>query len=162
MNVHQLLAYDEWATTQLSQAAQTLSPSQFAQEFSGASVRNQFAHLLLVTDRYRARLQGEAVPDTAPKIVALDDLLEYAAQVRQRLNGFAAKISDEKLHDIVEHATRQGVFRFTVEDTLQHIVNHATYHRGQIACLLKLHGADFPDTDLVFWLRDFPPQATAP
>ena len=33
----------------------------------------------------------------------------------------------------------------------RHVVNHATYHRGQIASKLGRLGADAPGTDLVFW-----------
>ena len=34
---------------------------------------------------------------------------------------------------------------------LRHVVNHATYHRGQIASKLKRLGVEPPATDFVFW-----------
>jgi uncharacterized damage-inducible protein DinB len=34
---------------------------------------------------------------------------------------------------------------------LRHVVNHTTYHRGQVASKLKRFGIDQPETDLVFW-----------
>jgi uncharacterized damage-inducible protein DinB len=34
---------------------------------------------------------------------------------------------------------------------LRHVVNHATYHRGQVASKLKRFGVEQPPTDLIFW-----------
>jgi uncharacterized damage-inducible protein DinB len=156
MNPYQLLDYDAWATARLLEAVESLSPEQFVQEFAGSlcSVRQQFVHLLSVADRYRARLAQDVVPDVLPENFATpQDLMTYEAQVRRRLNDFITELDEEGLGRVVEHETRKGTFRATVCQTLQHMVNHATYHRGQVACLLKLHGVDFADTDFIIWIK---------
>jgi len=156
MNARQLLEYDAWATAQLLEAVKTLTPEQFVQEFAGSlsSVRVQFAHLLSVADRYRARLAHDAVPDIAPESIASpQDLVAYESQMRLRLNVFIERLADIDPNLVHEHATRRGSYWATVEQTLLHMVNHATYHRGQVACLLKLHGVDFADTDYIIWLN---------
>ena len=156
MSVYHLLDYDSWATAKLLEAVQSLSPEQFVLEFAGSlsSVRQQFAHLLSVTDRYCARLAHEAVPDVTPEDFAMPgDLITYEAQMRRRLHDFIGGLAEDDLGAVQEHQTRRGSYRATVEQTLQHMVNHATYHRGQVACLLKLHGVDFADTDFIIWLN---------
>jgi len=156
MDVYQLLDYDAWATAKLLEAVKPLSPEQFVQEFAGplSSVRQQFVHVLLATDRLRARLAQEAVPEVSPEGFATPhDLVSYEAQVRRRLNDFVQGLEESDLGRVQEHAIRQFVFRVSVEQMLQHMVNHGTYHRGQIACLLKLHGVDFADTDFLIWLN---------
>lgn len=45
------------------------------------------------------------------------------------------------------------MFVQSVEQTFFHMVNLGTYHRGQIACLLKIHGVEPVDTDLVIWWK---------
>jgi uncharacterized damage-inducible protein DinB len=41
---------------------------------------------------------------------------------------------------------------------LRHVVNHATYHRGQVASKLKRLGVEQPPTDFVLWaLEQMPP-----
>jgi uncharacterized damage-inducible protein DinB len=43
---------------------------------------------------------------------------------------------------------------------LRHIVNHSTYHRGQVASKLKRLGVEQPATDFVFWaFEQFPQKA---
>lgn len=41
----------------------------------------------------------------------------------------------------------------TVEEILYHVVNHSTYHRGQVASLLRQAGINPPVTDFVFLKR---------
>ena len=156
MNIYELLAYDGWATAKLLEAVEILSPEQFVHEFAGSlsSVRQQFVHLLSVVDRYRARLAQEVVPDVLPESFATpQDLIIYEAQVRRRLNDFINGLTENELGRVQDHPTRRGSFRASVEQTLIHMVNHATYHRGQIACLLKLHDVDFADTDFIIWVN---------
>lgn len=163
MDITSLLDYDAWATAKLLEAVGTLSPEQFVQEFAGSlsSVRQQFVHLLSVTDRYRARLAQEVVPDVSPEsFTTPQDLMNYEAQVRRRLNVLVATLDSDDFGQVVEHVTRKGSFRATCLQTLQHMVNHATYHRGQVATLLKLHGVDPADTDFIIWLNQLRTNST--
>lgn len=41
---------------------------------------------------------------------------------------------------------------------LRHIVNHASYHRGQVASKLKRFGIEPPNTDVFFWAIEQIPQ----
>jgi uncharacterized damage-inducible protein DinB len=38
-------------------------------------------------------------------------------------------------------------------DQMQHVVNHATMHRGQVVGMIRQLGLDPPSTDLLFYLR---------
>jgi uncharacterized damage-inducible protein DinB len=44
---------------------------------------------------------------------------------------------------------------------LRHMVNHTTYHRGQVASKLKRFGVQLPETDVVFWALEQVPQPGA-
>lgn len=154
-----LLAYDEWATNRLLESVSKLSPEQFAREFAGelTSVRQQAWHLVSVRDRYRARLMGEPVPDR-PMLGfnSPADLVEYSREVDRAMERLIASVAKRDPLEEVRHETRRGTFVTTLEGTLLHIVNHGTYHRGQIACLLKLMEIEPADTDQVFfsWRRE--------
>jgi uncharacterized damage-inducible protein DinB len=43
---------------------------------------------------------------------------------------------------------------------LRHIVNHGTYHRGQVSSKLKRFGIQQAETDFIFWMREQIPQPT--
>jgi uncharacterized damage-inducible protein DinB len=45
-------------------------------------------------------------------------------------------------------------------EVLRHIVNHSTYHRGQVASKLKQFGIEQPITDFFWWMiEQFPQEA---
>ncbi len=64
---------------------------------------------------------------------------------------------------ILEHVDLSAVLSYTnssgrpftnrVSDILFHIVNHSTYHRGQIALLLRQQGLEPVPTDYIFYKR---------
>lgn len=45
-------------------------------------------------------------------------------------------------------------FQNKINDILFHIVNHSTYHRGQIAADFRENGIDPLITDYIFWKRE--------
>lgn len=38
-------------------------------------------------------------------------------------------------------------------DIVAHVINHGTYHRGQLRQLAEQDGIEFPDTDLILYVR---------
>jgi uncharacterized damage-inducible protein DinB len=151
-----LLRYDEWATRLALEPVLQLTDEQLVQEFAGelSSIRQQCHHLISVPNRYRARILGEPVPDVDPtSLENPEQIVAYAAEVADRFAQMVASLAPERLDDEMRYDTRRGLFVATVEQTLMHVVNHGTYHRGQIACLLKLHGVEPVDTDYLIWTK---------
>ncbi len=50
--------------------------------------------------------------------------------------------------------SRDQKFSNSIRDVLFHIINHSTYHRGQIASELKHCGIEPLNTDYIFYKRD--------
>ena len=58
------------------------------------------------------------------------------------------------LNEVINYKTSNGLpFKNTIRDTLFHIINHSTYHRGQIATEFKQSGIDPLITDYIFYKR---------
>ncbi len=149
-----LMKYDQWATSRVMASLERLSEEQFAREFGGpeASLGQQCFHLLSVCDRYRARLMKKPVPELpAPESRTLAEALRYHKQVREAMVALIEGIDQANLDEVTRHETRRGTFFATFGKTLVHIANHGTYHRGQIACLLKLHGLEPVETDYLLF-----------
>jgi len=54
-----------------------------------------------------------------------------------------------------------GVLEARYSDIVQHVVNHGTYHRGNIAAMLRQQGYAGVPTDYVFYLYELSQQAQA-
>jgi uncharacterized damage-inducible protein DinB len=55
------------------------------------------------------------------------------------------------LNTVSEWHKKEYTLHVSPAEVLCHVVNHGTYHRGQIYALLKLQSVDFPETDYISW-----------
>jgi uncharacterized damage-inducible protein DinB len=58
------------------------------------------------------------------------------------------------LHENFDYTNTKGqAFTNSIRDILFHVINHSTYHRGQIATEFKQHGLEPLVTDYIFYKR---------
>ena len=150
-----LFAYDRWANGLVLDACRKLTPEQYtAEPVPGwTSVRSTLTHIAIVTEGWLRGVSGEHVTTfpTEADLPTVDD----AARLLER--GYA--IVDAALPTLTPDALatprtfRGGGRSATLAPwvVLRHLVNHGTYHRGQIASKLGRLGVEPPATDLVFW-----------
>ena len=94
----------------------------------------------------RSALPGEA------ELPTLDDDARLLAVAQDRLDRLAAPF--------VYRNTRGRAASLPLWAALRHVVNHASYHRGQVASKLKRFGVEPPVTDLVAWAIERTPRPT--
>ena len=73
----------------------------------------------------------------------------------ERVRGFVERLGADELNRVIEYAQFGGApMRSIFWQTLQHVVNHATYHRGQVTAMLRQLGAEPPrNQDLITFYR---------
>ncbi|RYZ63435.1 MAG: damage-inducible protein DinB [Proteobacteria bacterium] len=69
----------------------------------------------------------------------------------QKTLDILARVNLEEV--IVYRNSRGDEFSKVVKDMLFHVVNHSTYHRGQVALLLRQHEIDPVASDYIFYKR---------
>jgi uncharacterized damage-inducible protein DinB len=71
----------------------------------------------------------------------------------QELHGRTKALLESKdLEEIVSFKTFAGArFEKKLSDILIHVVNHSTYHRGQLALLMRSHGLEPVPSDYIHW-----------
>jgi uncharacterized damage-inducible protein DinB len=159
-----LFAFNRWADRLVLGACRKLTPEQYAAEPvpGWSSVRASVVHIAGVTQNWIRRVGGEAVSTalTEADLPTVEDAERHLDQAYLILDGLWPALTPERL---ATPQTFQGRGRTMVLPpwaVLRHVVNHATYHRGQIASKLKRFGVEQPATDFVFWVREqMPPQA---
>jgi uncharacterized damage-inducible protein DinB len=64
-------------------------------------------------------------------------------------------ISGKDLSAIITYTNTRGEkYENSIRDILFHVINHSTYHRGQMASLLKSMSLGPPVTDYIFYKRE--------
>lgn len=90
-----------------------------------------------------------------PRGIPLDELEAGLTEMHALWSEFLAPLTDAELARIFEYKSYDaGWFRNTYDDILAQLFGHSWYHRGQIAALVRLIGAEPAVTDFVYWTRE--------
>ncbi|MDX2066288.1 MAG: DinB family protein [Fimbriimonadaceae bacterium] len=66
-----------------------------------------------------------------------------------------AVVAELDLDEALEYRTLSGVpFTQPNHEIVRHVINHGTYHRGQLRMLAEIDGIAWPETDLIFFSRE--------
>lgn len=154
----QLLAYDAWANGLVFEAVAESSEDQLIHLVASSfpSVLATLAHVVGAEWVWLRRWLGEN-PAGFPDWVAtpaLADLRVRLSAIERERESFVAGLSDADLSRVVTYRNLAGrAFSDPLDGLIRHVVNHSTYHRGQVATQLRQLGVTPPSTDLIVFLR---------
>jgi len=158
-DVRGLFDYNAWANNRSLEAAAQLSQEQFMKPMgsSFSSVRDTLVHICGGEWIWFERFQGRspsAIP-TLSEIQSLQALRTHWEPQSKALLDYVHAITQTELDRVFEYKTLNfGVYTNPLWQSLQHLANHGTYHRGQIATMLRQHGAKPILTDLMHFYRE--------
>jgi uncharacterized damage-inducible protein DinB len=150
--VIRLYAFNRWANLRFFASAEALNPEQYAAQLvsSFPSIRDTMAHIVAVEWVWLQRWQG-VNPTGAPEWArqpALTDLRAQLDTVEGAIDRFLAAMPAGGSSRTVTYRRLSGDEQSNVlGDLLLHVVNHGTYHRGQLTTLFRQVGAAPPATD---------------
>ena len=153
-----MLEYNLWADERLLTACRQLTDAQYAQEVGGSfsSIRGVVAHAGGAAHAWGVRFDGGEVTSLLPvsEVGTVDAALRL---IRGGHDVFMREASRpvEELNQLFTYRNLRGIVvslpRWAV---LRHVVNHGTYHRGQIANMMRQVGAAPPSTDVLLWAME--------
>jgi uncharacterized damage-inducible protein DinB len=157
-----LFAYDRWANFKLFDACRQLTAEQYvAEPVSGwSSVRSTVYHIAMATE-FNLRAAAGDTDDRIPAeadLAMVDDAAQLLERAYQRFEKLRPTLTPERLNTVLTlHAIGRS-FTLPRWAILRHIVNHSSYHRGQVASKLKRFGVEQPNTDFFWWMIEQIPQ----
>ena len=160
-----LYEYDRWATGRTLQAASVLSSEQFTRDLGGAfsSVRDTLVHIVasewgwltywkatshsdaLLDDLWGRHVPAHFPPSRFPDFAAVR--AEWAVVANEQMD-FVNSVTQESLAKTFPVRSKQ----LTLAHLMQHLANHSTYHRGQIALMIRQLDAEPLATDFALFL----------
>ena len=157
-----LFAYDRWANRKVLDACRKLSAEQYvAEPVPGwSSVRSTVYHIALVTEIHLRTLAGDpddSIP-TEADLATVDDAALLLERAYRRFEDLLPTLTPEWLSTVLTVRAVGCSFRLPRWAILRHIVNHSSYHRGQVAAKLKRFGIEQPNTDFFWWMIEQIPQ----
>jgi uncharacterized damage-inducible protein DinB len=146
-------AYDLWANTlfvrRLDREPGELLDREVKSSFP--SLRQTVLHLRNAEAAWLDRLKGVPQRWPASDETAVGDLLTHCVHLRDHVSG----MDNAALEKVVEYTDlKGGSHHQPAWQMLMHCFNHGTYHRGQLATMMRALGMDdVPHSDLVVYQR---------
>jgi uncharacterized damage-inducible protein DinB len=155
----QLFSYGSWATALMFGAAEALTEEQLEAFVASSfpSISGTLGHIVGSEWLWLRRWLGDS-PASMPAWVgkpALTELKVQLAAVEAERTSFLARLTDADLERVVSYRGTDGQsFSQVLGHLMRHVVNHSTYHRGQLATQLRQLGETPPSTDFTRYLRE--------
>ena len=163
-DIRLLYEYDRWANNRVLHAVSALRPEQFTRDLGGSfrSVRDTLVHIIGgewgwltywkasshsaafledLWDRHDALFHPDAFPDVAAVRLKWEE-------VEKEQTEFVSSVTEEALRKMLPiRATH-----LSLAHLMQHLANHSTYHRGQVALMTRQLHAEPSATDFHLFL----------
>ena len=155
-DVQFLFAYNAWANDRMFTTLVALSDEQFTRSLGGSfpTIRDTAAHLVSAEWTWVRRWKGtspRSFPEWASNATAAT-LREHLTEIEQQRASHLESLTDEDLGRTLSFTRFNGEeSSLPFGQSLQHVVNHSTYHRGQIVTLLRQVGVTPVSTDLLLY-----------
>ncbi|MCM3624422.1 DinB family protein [Brevibacillus borstelensis] len=167
----QLYEYHIWANERIFQQLKELPEEACRQEIQSIfpSVYSALVHIYTADHIWLYAMAGESFEKIREAIGGIteetngksaEELQQLFRTASERYKEFLAGLPDLDATTQYRHPT-YGVLETRYSDIVQHVVNHGTYHRGNIAAMLRQQGYAGVPTDYVFYLYELSQQAQA-
>lgn len=165
-DIELLFEYDRWAYNRVLESAEALSSEQFTRDLGGSfrSVRDTLVHIIggewgwltywkatshttafltELWDRHDVLFCSEVFPD-------MPSVRSKWTEIEKEQIEFVNSLTEEALTKLFPIREKQ----LSLAQLMQHLVNHSTYHRGQVVLMMRQLGIKPMATDFVLFLRE--------
>jgi uncharacterized damage-inducible protein DinB len=157
--IRELYAYNTWANKRIFEAAGRLSSEEFGREIKSSfpSVRETMLHMISAEWIWLSRWKGVS-PSKWPEnwdTSSFASLQSVWTNVSRDLTTFVGNLTENDLNKEIAYQNIKGdPFSNLLWQMMRHVVNHSSYHRGQITTLLRQLGKESVSTDMIVFFRE--------
>ncbi len=152
----EIYRFHRWATERMFEAVAPLTAEEFARDLGGSfpSIRETLTHMVWAEWIWLERWQGRS-PTTVWSAAGFANgamLRGRWMEVEAGRSEFLETVTEERLAAALRYVNTKGeTWEYPLWRAMHHVVNHGTYHRGQVMSMLRRLGAPAVPTDfLVF------------
>jgi len=152
-----LYNYNYWARDRQLEACVRLSQEQFLRPMgsSFSSLRDTLAHLVAVEWVWHERFLGRSprsVPEWVDALRTTEAIRSRWAEVEADVRKFVGGLDAAALDRPLSYQNLKGEpWTYPLWQALFHLVNHQTYHRGQVTTLVRQLGGTPPAIDFLVY-----------
>ncbi len=156
--------YHKWANNRVFAHLETLPAEVYEQQIENVftSISAVIGHIYQVDGMWLSVMSGDSFEQTMQVISEIQKKLSDKSQARmkslfselsEQYDTFLNRQKDLDQLMTIEHPTF-GKQQFALSGLVEHVVNHGTYHRGNITAMLRQQGHAGVPTDYVIYLNE--------
>ncbi len=154
--IRELYNYNNWANQRTISSVTPLTQQMFLRSMGNSfgSVRDTLAHILGAEWIWLERWLGRSPKAllSASDFPTVQAIQQRWAAVRHDQSQYIQTLVPGRLQDEVSYINTRGErYVYTLWRQMVHVVNHSSYHRGQITTLLRQIGAEPVSKDLLVY-----------
>src|SRR5215467_2662023 len=155
-----LFDYDRWATVRQVDVISNLKEEEYVKDLgsSHGGLRGTLVHIYAAQWIWFRRWKGESPSAlvTASAIPTLPALQDRWTVLRREIHEFVVGLTAEKLSESLSYQDTKGNrYSQPLSQLIRHVINHSTYHRGQITTMLRQLGViPAASVDLITYYRE--------
>ena len=155
-DIQQLYKYNKWANDTVLHSVSPLSNEELTRQLGGSfpSVRDTLVHIMAAEWIWLRRWKGVSPRAlfNASEFPNLEAVKGYWSEIQTEQVAFVSDVTDESLNEIIKYVnTKNQTWQYPLGRLMQHVVNHSSYHRGQVANFLRQLGAQPASTDFLIY-----------
>ncbi len=157
--VRELFTFNAWANRRIFDGVVELAESDYLRDLksSHGGIHGTLCHIVWAEQLWLHRWLGRPNPAVAQgrDLASLADVRTRWEAVDAERGKLLLDLTEAKLADTITiKPTMGGEYRHTFRETFQHVVDHSSYHRGQVVTLLRQLGVRPPSTGLILFYRE--------
>lgn len=147
--------YHIWASGKLLAFIASLPEDVFSKKVNlgFASIAEVAGHLASAEEVWFARLRGETPPPLTAKLFrTIEEARDYMNRMHEKNREYVRNVQDWEAIVNYRNTLNQS-FQNTIGDIVEQVINHGTYHRGNMTTMLRFLGHSGTLTDYVVFIR---------
>jgi uncharacterized damage-inducible protein DinB len=157
-DVRILFEFNYWAKARLMSVLESLNDEQFRKDLgsSHGGIHGTLVHMVGAENIWLSRWTDQTVLKLLDQkdYPTLADVRKKWDEVERGMREFISSLTEENISAVVTYKTIEGKqFSYPLWQIMQHVVNHSSYHRGQIVTMLRQQGIKPVGTDLIAYYR---------
>jgi uncharacterized damage-inducible protein DinB len=154
--LRQIYDYNFWARDQQLAVCAGLSEEQLSRPLGSSfgSLHDTLKHIVGAEWVWMERIDGRQARSVPwyPEVSSLESLRGRWSLVEAELRRFVAQVTPQALAAPLTYVNFKGeTWTYPLWQTLLHLPNHGTYHRGQVTMALRQLGATPPAIDFLVY-----------
>ncbi|KIL47113.1 DinB family protein [Jeotgalibacillus campisalis] len=149
-------SYHIWGTTRQLTHLSELPENVYTKEIQSVfpTIQAVFEHVWLVDSLWLKRMQGEEKPEVELKtLLTVETAHKEFMVLHQQMMTYITNVEDPSL--IRSFQTMKGIhMENSIEEMLYTVVNHGSYHRGNVTAMHRQMGYSGKPYDYIYYLEE--------